>query len=354
MKFVDEAEVTVQAGKGGNGCLSFLREKYIPKGGPDGGNGGRGGSVYLVATEGLNTLADFRYTRSFKAENGQPGMGRDKTGRSGNDLYVKVPPGTVVYDAETGETIVDMVSVDEPSIVAAGGRGGLGNARFKSSTNQTPRKTTPGKPGDHRLLRLELRLLADVGLLGLPNAGKSTLLRAVSQARPKVADYPFTTLYPHLGVVRVEAERSFVLADIPGLIEGASEGAGLGTRFLRHLARTRLLLHLVDAGPDRDMAAIAADLREIETELAQYDASLLERPRWLVLNKLDLYVEAEREARVTAIRTALDWRGPLAGIAAASGWGCTELMNAVQRDIDSRRTQIAEHKTDDEHTHETE
>lgn len=335
MKFVDEAEVTVQAGKGGNGCLSFRREKYIPKGGPDGGDGGRGGSVYLVAAEGLNTLADFRYTRSFKAENGQPGMGRDKTGRSGKDLYVKVPPGTVVYDAETGETIVDMVSVDEPSIVAAGGRGGLGNTRFKSSTNQTPRKTTPGKPGDHRVLRLELRLLADVGLLGLPNAGKSTLLRAVSQARPKVADYPFTTLYPHLGVVRVEAERSFVLADIPGLIEGASQGAGLGTRFLRHLARTRLLLHVVDIAPVDEHDA-AGDVRTVAAELAAFSPDLAGRPRWLVLNKIDALDEAERSARRRRIVEALGWEAPVFEISAVSGEGCGHLCRRVMEFLDDQ------------------
>ncbi|MDZ7841018.1 MAG: GTPase ObgE [Gammaproteobacteria bacterium] len=335
MKFVDEAEVTVRAGKGGHGCLSFRREKYIPKGGPDGGNGGRGGSVYLVATEGLNTLADFRYTRQFDAENGQPGMGRDKTGRSGKDLYIKVPPGTVVYDADTGETIVDMVSTDAPSIVAAGGQGGLGNACFKSSTNRTPRKTTPGKPGDHRTLRLELRLLADAGLLGLPNAGKSTLLRAVSQARPKVADYPFTTLYPHLGVVRVESERSFVLADIPGLIEGASEGAGLGTRFLRHLARTRLLLHVVDIAPV-DEHDVAADVRTVAAELERFSEELSSRPRWLVLNKIDALDEAERAARRRRLVEALGWEGPVFEISAVSGEGCGHLCRCVMGFLDEQ------------------
>lgn len=335
MKFVDEAEVTVRAGKGGNGCLSFRREKYIPKGGPDGGDGGRGGNVYLVATEGLNTLADFRYTRRFEAENGQPGMGRDKTGRSGNDLYVKVPPGTVVYDADTGETIVDMVSVEAPAIVAAGGRGGLGNTRFKSSTNRTPRKTTPGKPGDHRVLRLELRLLADVGLLGLPNAGKSTLLRAVSQARPKVADYPFTTLYPHLGVVSVESERSFVLADIPGLIEGASQGAGLGTRFLRHLARTRLLLHLVDLAPV-DEHDVAADVGTVEAELQGFSEDLAARPRWLVLNKIDALDEQERSLRRRHLLETLGWEAPVFEISAVSGEGCGHLSRCVMGFLDEQ------------------
>lgn len=335
MKFVDEAEVTVRAGKGGNGCLSFRREKYIPKGGPDGGDGGRGGSIYLVATQGLNTLADFRYTRRFAAENGQPGMGREKTGRSGNDLYIKVPPGTVVYDADTGETIVDMVDVDAPAIVAAGGRGGLGNTRFKSSTNRTPRKTTPGKPGDHRILRLELRLLADVGLLGLPNAGKSTLLRAVSQARPKVADYPFTTLYPHLGVVSVESERSFVLADIPGLIEGASGGAGLGTRFLRHLARTRLLLHLVDLAPV-DEHDVAGDVRTVEAELRGFSEDLADRPRWLVLNKIDALDEQERSLRRRRLLEDLGWEAPVFEISAVSGEGCGHLSRCVMGFLDEQ------------------
>jgi len=335
MKFVDEAEVAVRAGKGGDGCLSFRREKYIPKGGPDGGDGGRGGSVYLVATEGLNTLADFRYTRSFAAENGRPGMGRDKTGRSGKDLYINVPVGTVVYDAETGETIVDMVSRDEPSIVAAGGQGGLGNTHFKSSTNRTPRQTTPGKPGDERVLRLELRLLADAGLLGLPNAGKSTLLRAVSQARPRVADYPFTTLYPHLGVVSVEAERSFVLADIPGLIEGASEGAGLGTRFLRHLSRTRLLLHLVDLAP-MDEHDVAADVRTVEAELEAFSPELSARPRWLVLNKIDALDEQARAERRERLLAALSWEGPVFEVSAVSGEGCGHLCRCVMGFLDEQ------------------
>lgn len=335
MKFVDEAEVTVRAGKGGDGCLSFRREKFIPKGGPDGGDGGRGGSVYLVATEGLNTLADFRYTRRFNAENGRPGMGRDKTGRSGKDLYINVPPGTVVHDAETGETIVDMVTADAPAIVAAGGRGGLGNTRFKSSTNRTPRKTTPGKPGDARVLRLELKLLADVGLLGLPNAGKSTFLRAVSQARPKVADYPFTTLYPHLGVVRVESEHSFVLADIPGLIEGASGGAGLGTRFLRHLARTRLLLHLVDLAP-LDEHDVAGDVRAVETELAAFSEDLAARPRWLVLNKIDVLDEPARDQRRARLVEMLGWEGPVFEVSAVSGEGCGHLSRCVMGFLDEQ------------------
>ncbi|MFZ0487633.1 MAG: GTPase ObgE [Arenicellales bacterium] len=329
MKFVDEAEVTVQAGKGGNGCLSFRREKFIPKGGPDGGDGGRGASVYLVAAEGLNTLSDFRYTRRFQAENGRPGMGRDKTGRSGKDLYIRVPPGTLVRDAQSGELIADVLSTDAPVIVAAGGQGGLGNTHFKSSTNRAPRRTTPGKPGDQRVLRLELRLLADVGLLGLPNAGKSTLLCAVSQARPKVADYPFTTLYPHLGVVRVEAERSFVLADIPGLIEGASRGAGLGARFLRHLSRTRLLLHLVDLAPVDDHHDVAEDVRTVAAELRAFSEDLARRPRWLVLNKIDALGADARAQRRENLVTALSWEGPVFEISAVSGEGCELLCGQI-------------------------
>lgn len=323
MKFVDEAEITVKAGDGGNGCLSFRREKYIPKGGPDGGDGGRGGSIFLMGKDGLNTLADFRYTRQFRALNGQPGMGREKTGKSGEDLYIDVPVGTVVYDAETAEQIVDMVSIDGPEIVAKGGTGGLGNTHFKSSTNRTPRRTTPGKPGDFRKLKLELRLLADVGLLGLPNAGKSTLLRAISQARPKVADYPFTTLYPNLGVVRVEAERSFVVADIPGLIEGAATGAGLGTQFLRHLVRTRLLLHIVDAAP-LDGHDVSQDVDTVFQELKQFDENLASRPRWLVFNKID----ALSESQIASLRSCVKniaWEGPVFHISAVSGAGCDEL-----------------------------
>lgn len=340
MKFVDEAQVTVRAGKGGDGCLSFRREKYIPKGGPDGGDGGRGGSVFLVAEEGLNTLADFRYTRSFRAENGRPGMGRDKTGRSGRDLQVKVPPGTTVYDADTGEVIVDMVSVDEPAIVAAGGQGGLGNTHFKSSTNRTPRQTTPGRAGDERRLRLELKLLADVGLLGLPNAGKSTLLRAVSQARPKVAAYPFTTLHPQLGVVRVESERSFVLADIPGLIEGASRGAGLGTRFLRHLGRTRLLLHVVDLAPldDHD---IVGDIDTVAAELRAFGRELARRPRWLVLNKIDALDDAARVARRKQVVEALEWQAPVFEVSAVSGEGCDLLCQRVMGFLDQEAEEAA-------------
>lgn len=338
MKFVDEAEITVQGGKGGDGCLSFRRERFVPKGGPDGGDGGRGGSVHLVAVQGLNTLADFRYTRRFQAGNGAPGMGRDKSGRSGDDLYIRVPPGTLAYDARTGELIADLLSVDAAAIVAAGGRGGLGNTHFKSSTNRAPRRTTDGRPGDQRVLRLELRLLADVGLLGLPNAGKSTFLRAVSQARPKVADYPFTTLYPQLGVVRVEAERSFVLADIPGLIGGASQGAGLGARFLRHLGRTRLLLHMVDLAPADDHD-VAAAIRTVEAELKAFSQDLAKRPRWLVLNKVDVLDREDRAQRRQRVVKAVSWTGPVFEISAISGEGCELLCRRAMSFLDEQGRQ---------------
>ena len=354
MKFVDEATIRVEAGKGGNGCLSFRREKFIPRGGPDGGDGGDGGSVYLVVDTGLNTLVDFRHERLFRAEKGRPGMGANRTGKSGDDLYIRVPQGTLVYDADTEELIADLVAEGKPVRVAQGGFHGIGNARFKSSTNRAPRQTTPGKPGEQRNLKLVLQVLADVGLLGKPNAGKSTLLNQVSAARPKVADYPFTTLYPHLGVVKTGSESSFVMADIPGLIEGAAEGAGLGHQFLRHLSRTHLLLHLVDAGPDRTDADIVADIREIETELQEYGGGLLQRPRWLVLNKLDLYAGEERGKRTAALKQALDWKGELHAISAASGWGCADLMAAVQRAVDAQaRTEAAAQETDSEHTIET-
>lgn len=353
MKFVDEARIRVEAGNGGAGCMSFRREKFIPRGGPDGGDGGDGGSVYLVVEPGLNTLVDFRHARLFRAENGRPGMGRNRSGKSGSDTYIKVPPGTLVYDADTEELIGDLVDVDKPLKVAQGGFHGIGNARFKSSTNRAPRQTTPGTPGEQRELRLELQVLADVGLLGKPNAGKSTLLRTLSAARPKVADYPFTTLYPHLGVVQTGGQRSFVMADIPGLIEGAAEGAGLGHQFLRHLSRTRLLLHLVDAGPDRNPDAIIADVREIEAELDQYDATLAARDRWLVLNKLDLLPEDERLQHIDSIKTRLDWHEPVFSISAISGWNCPELANVVQNHVDSMTTtteQVDWHDTGTEET----
>ena len=325
MKFVDEAQIRVAAGDGGNGCISFRREKYIPKGGPNGGDGGDGGSVYLVAESGLNTLADFRFHRDFRAERGQNGLGSCCTGKSGQDLEVKVPIGTVVHDADTGELIGDLVEDGQRLLVAKGGFHGLGNTRFKSSTNRTPMRATPGTPGEVRQLALELNVLADVGLLGLPNAGKSTLISVVSAARPKVADYPFTTLYPNLGVVSPEAYRNFVIADIPGIIEGAAEGAGLGIQFLKHLSRTRLLLHLVDVAP-LDGHDPADDVRTIEQELAKFSEELAGRPRWLVLNKIDVLPEDERQARCDEIVHTLDWQGPVYAISAAQREGTQALM----------------------------
>ena len=333
MKFVDEATIDVKAGDGGNGCVSFRREKYIPKGGPDGGDGGDGGSVYLVADAGLNTLADFRYDRRFEARRGENGAGRNCTGKSGEDLDVQVPAGTLVYDEDTGELLGDLVGAGQRLLVARGGFHGIGNARYKSSTNRAPRQSKPGTPGERRSLRLELKLLADVGLLGKPNAGKSTLIRAISSARPKVADYPFTTLYPNLGVVRVAAHRSFVVADIPGLIEGAAEGAGLGIQFLKHLSRTGLLLHLVDVAP-LDGSDPADDVRAIAGELARFSAELGERERWLVLNKVDLLAEDQREAHCRAIVERLDWQGPVFPIAALSQLGTSELVFAIMERLE--------------------
>jgi len=335
MRFVDEAVITVQAGNGGNGCLSFRREKFIPRGGPDGGDGGDGGDVVLVTDPGLNTLVDFRYRRSFRAANGRPGEGSDCTGRNGEPLEVRVPPGTRILDDETGVVLGELLAQGQRLVVARGGARGLGNARFKSSTNRAPRRTTPGRPGEVRRLRLELVLLADVGLLGLPNAGKSTLLRAVSAARPKVADYPFTTLHPGLGVVRLGSDRSFVVADVPGLIEGAAAGAGLGIRFLRHLSRTRLLLHVVDAGAAPG-AAPAEQVRTLATELACFSPELAARERWLVLNKMDLLPDAgAREARRRELVDALGWRGPVHLVSAASGEGCRALCAAVMSRLEA-------------------
>lgn len=329
MKFVDEVTIRVEAGNGGDGCVSFRREKYIPLGGPDGGDGGDGGSIYLQADPDLNTLADYRYTRLFRAEHGHKGMGANCTGRSGADLTVVVPVGTVAHDAETGELIGDLVAAGQRLLVAQGGFHGLGNTRYKSSTNRAPRQSKPGTPGEARELRLELRVIADVGLLGMPNAGKSTLIRAVSAARPKVADYPFTTLHPNLGVVRVGPLQSFVMADIPGLIEGAADGAGLGVRFLRHLSRTRLLLHLIDVSPYSDSGDPVRDVATILEELGRYSAELAARERWLVFNKLDLLPVEERTARVADITAALRWPGPVFAIAARNGEGTAGLMQAV-------------------------
>lgn len=329
MKFVDEARVKVIAGDGGDGCVSFRREKYIPLGGPDGGDGGDGGSIYLVGNSGLNTLADFRVTRRYLAKRGENGSGKNCTGKSGQDLQVPVPLGTLVYDRETEELIGDVTQHDEKLLVAKGGFHGLGNTRFKSSTNRAPRKATLGTKAERRELQLELKLLADVGLLGLPNAGKSTLIRAVSSAKPKVADYPFTTLHPNLGVVSVSHSRSFLMADIPGLIEGAADGAGLGIRFLKHLQRTRLLLHLVDVAPLEDTGNAVDDTKSIIAELEKFNPDLPKRERWLVFNKLDLLPENERTARCDDLVKALDWAGPVFRIAAINGDGTPELCAAI-------------------------
>ncbi len=329
MKFVDEATIRVRAGNGGDGSASFRREKYVPFGGPDGGDGGRGGNVTLVADDSLNTLADFRVARLFKAGHGEPGRGQNRTGAGGEDLEVRVPVGTIVRDVDTDEVIGDLKHAGERLLVAAGGKPGLGNTRFKSSTNRAPRKTTPGTPGESRTLALELKLLADVGLVGLPNAGKSTLIRALSGARPKVADYPFTTIHPNLGVVSVEVHRSFVMADVPGLIEGAADGAGLGIRFLRHLQRTRLLVHLVDIAPVDESVDPVADFRAIETELKRYSPELGERPRWLALNKIDLVDPDRLDALCDGIVNRLDWQDRVFRISAATGAGTKELARAA-------------------------
>jgi GTP-binding protein len=342
MKFIDEALIEVHAGKGGDGVASFRREKYIPKGGPDGGDGGRGGSVHAVADRNVNTLVEYRFARIHRAKNGEGGHGADCYGKGAPDIVLPMPVGTVIVDADTGEAIADLARHDQRALIAKGGKGGLGNIHFKSSTNRAPRQFTRGEAGESRRLKLELKVLADVGLLGLPNAGKSTFIRAVSAARPKVADYPFTTLHPHLGVVRVDVNRSFVVADIPGLIEGAAEGAGLGHQFLRHLQRTRLLLHIVDLAPMVDGADPVRDAKAIVEELRKYDASLFEKPRWVVLNKVDLIPAAERDIRVRAFvdsyfgkrrRARKGATGPgephVFVISALTGEGCRELSYAV-------------------------
>jgi GTP-binding protein len=335
MKFVDEARVRVQAGNGGRGCLSFRREKFAPFGGPDGGDGGHGGSVFLRAAEGINTLADFRVERNFKAQSGEAGSSNDCFGRGGEDLYIPVPVGTVVRDSETGEQLGDLTHVGQVLAVAQGGKGGWGNQKFKSSTNRAPRQFGPGLPGEKRVLELELKVIADVGLLGLPNAGKSTLIRAVSSARPKVADYPFTTLHPNLGVVYCGEHRSFVMADIPGLIEGAAEGAGLGIRFLRHLQRTRVLLHLVDIAPPQDDADPVADVRAIVAELGKFSRDLLEKPRWLVINKRDLLPDDEAEKTAKSIVRRLRHKGPWFLISGVAGTGTRELAETVMRFLEA-------------------
>jgi GTPase len=329
VKFVDEANIEVIAGSGGNGAVSFRREKYIPRGGPDGGDGGRGGSIWAIADRNINTLIDYRFARIHRAKKGENGHGADKYGRGSDDIVLRMPVGTVISDIDTGELVADLAVHQQKALLAQGGKGGLGNLHFKSSTNRAPRQATPGEEGVQRKLHLELKVLADVGLLGMPNAGKSTLIRAISAAKPKVADYPFTTLAPNLGVVRVDDNRSFVVADIPGLIEGAADGAGLGHQFLRHLQRTRLLLHLVDLAPLDGSTDPVADARAIVKELKRYDQALFDKPRWLVLNKLDMIDADERKQRVDAFVKSYRWKGPVFAVAAINGEGCRELTFAI-------------------------
>lgn len=331
MKFFDEALITVHAGNGGNGAVSFRREKYVPRGGPDGGDGGRGGSIIMIADRNLNTLIDFRYTRIFRAEHGEGGRGADCFGKGGQDLVLHVPVGTIISDASSGHLIADLANDGESAVIAKGGAGGMGNLRFKSSTNRAPRQSTPGEAGESLELKLELKVIADVGLLGLPNAGKSTFIRAVSAARPKVADYPFTTLHPNLGVVRVADNLSFVIADIPGLIKGAAEGAGLGHRFLKHLQRTRLLLHIIDAAPfDPDVDPLK-DARAIANELRKYDEDLYAKPRWIVLNKVDLLPEDERIVRLKHLIDYFAPNSPVFTVSAVTGEGCAQLCQCVMQ-----------------------
>jgi GTP-binding protein len=339
MKFVDEVKIHVAAGKGGNGCVSFRREKYIPFGGPDGGDGGDGGSIYLRADSGLTTLADYRHKRQFKAKNGEQGMGRQRTGASMDDLILEVPVGTRVMDEETQEVIGDLTEDQQLLLVAKGGFHGLGNTRFKSSTNRAPRQSTNGSPGEERELHLELNVLADVGLLGLPNAGKSTLISQVSSAKPRIADYPFTTLHPHLGVVFIESHRSFMMADIPGLIGGASDGAGLGIQFLRHLRRTRLLLHLVDVLPMDEQQDPVDDANTLVHELEQFDETLANKERWLVLNKTDLLLEEELDEVCNDIIERLNWQGPVYRVSAVTGQGTHQLMADIMTRIETIKEQ---------------
>jgi len=346
MHFVDEATIRVHAGDGGNGCLSFRREKYLPKGGPDGGDGGDGGNVYVIGDEGLTTLADFRHQRVHRATRGGNGAGTNRTGARGTDCEIVVPVGTLVYSQDTGELIGDVTAHGQRLLVARGGIHGKGNTRFKSSTNRAPRQTTDGTPGDVRQLRLELKLLADVGLLGYPNAGKSTLIEAVSGARPRIADYPFTTITPQLGVISVGPDRSFVMADIPGLIEGASEGSGLGLRFLRHLDRTGLLLHVVDIYTTHDGGDPAEAAKALVAELEQYSQALGERERWLVLNKIDLLAGDDREAAAQRIIDALDWEGPVYTISAIAGEGTDELCGAIMARLEAIRAETRDRPVD--------
>ena len=334
MKFIDEAVIEVHAGNGGDGVASFRREKFVPRGGPDGGDGGRGGPIYAVADRNINTLIDYRYARIHRARNGGKGQGADCYGRGAEDIELRMPVGTVVTDAETGELIADLAAHEDRAVLAKGGKGGLGNLHFKSSVNRAPRQFTRGEEGVSRKLKLELKVLADVGLLGMPNAGKSTFIRAVSAARPKVADYPFTTLHPNLGVVRADEARSFVIADIPGLIEGAAEGAGLGHQFLRHLQRTRLLLHLVDIAPPDEGADPVRDAKAIVGELKKYDVELFRKPRWLVINKVDLLPAETREKTVKAFVRKLGWKGSTFVISALTKEGCSALTYAIMDHLD--------------------
>lgn len=337
MKFIDEARIEVHAGKGGDGVASFRREKFVPRGGPDGGDGGRGGSIFAIADRNINTLIDYRYARIHRAKNGQKGMGSDCYGRAAADIELRMPVGTVVSDAETGEILFDLAHDGERVTLAQGGQGGLGNLHFKSSTNRAPRQFTVGEPGVSRYLQLELKVLADVGLLGMPNAGKSTLIRAISAARPKVADYPFTTLQPNLGVVRADENRSFVVADIPGLIEGAAEGAGLGHQFLRHLARTKLLLHVIDVVPPDPDADVVRDAKALVSELRKYDETLYRKPRWLVFNKLDLVPEKDREKLVQSLLKKLGVSRKHFAISAISGDGCRPLVFAAMEHLEQQQ-----------------
>ncbi|MBP6776530.1 MAG: GTPase ObgE [Piscinibacter sp.] len=337
MKFVDEATIDVAAGNGGSGCVSFRREKFIPFGGPNGGNGGRGGSVWAVGDPNLNTLIDFRYARRHEARNGEQGRGSDQFGAAADDIMLRVPMGTIVTDLDAGVVLAELLVPGEKVLLAKGGDGGFGNLHFKSSTNRAPRQKTPGWPGEARKLKLELRVLADVGLLGMPNAGKSTLIAAISNARPKIADYPFTTLHPNLGVVRVAPEQSFVVADIPGLIEGAAEGAGLGHLFLRHLQRTHLLLHVVDIAPFDEGVDPVAQARAIVAELKKYDPALHAKPRWVVLNKLDMVPAEERAKRVNDFVRRLRWEGPVFEISALTREGCDALIRAVYQHVAKMR-----------------
>jgi len=337
MKFVDEAFIDIAAGDGGNGCVSFRHEKYKEFGGPNGGDGGRGGHVYAVADVALNTLVDFRFSRRHEARRGQHGMGSDMFGAAGDDITLRMPVGTIIADAETGEVLHELLVPNELVMIAKGGDGGFGNMRFKSAINRAPRQKTPGHPGERRSLKLELKVLADVGLLGMPNAGKSTLISAISNARPKIADYPFTTLHPNLGVVRVGPSQSFVVADVPGLIEGASEGAGLGLQFLRHLQRTRLLLHLVDLAPFDDSVDPAAQAKAIVAELKKYDAELYNKPRWLVLNKLDMVPADERVARVKDFLKRYKFKGPVFEISALTREGCEPLVQAIYQHVKAQQ-----------------